>query len=435
MARITKLLRSPVVQFLAAGLLTLAVLLVGTAVLNTKTAHEKSLLDAQAYTKLLAGSVAEPAIPTKLIEGHQGALDRFNDVTEDFLLVGGVLRIKIWDKSGTIVYSDEEQLIGRKFKLGDEEREILHSPNGGTDAEPTDLTKPENEYEPDKEMVEVYTQIHAPDRLGNPRQGPPLLFEAYFSVDSIEKQQAAMIAPFRSITLGALGILIAVATAMLWVLTRRVTRAAAERERLLRSAASASDAERRRIARDLHDGVVQDLAGSTFALSAMARDASGPEQAVLLETCDSLRGSLRGLRSLLVEIHPPDLSADSLPAALQDLIAPAEATGVRATVDVTGGGGATGETVALVWRVAQEAVRNTLRHARAAALSVVVRDQGDGVVLEVTDDGVGFDPAAVRTDVHYGLRGLDSLVRDSGGTLLVRSAPGTGTTIRLETGS
>jgi signal transduction histidine kinase len=435
MARITKLLRSPVAQFLATGLLTLAVLLVGTEALNTETARDKSLQDAQSYTKLLAHSVAEPKIPRKLVKADLGAADRFDLFAKEFLTVGGMRRIKIWNADGTIVYSDEGKLVGQNFKLGKEEREILHSPKGGTDAEPTDLTKPENKYEPNVEMVEVYTQIHAPDELGNPGEGPPLLFEAYFSVDGIEKQQAAMIAPFRSITLGALGILVAVATALLWVLTRRVTRAAAERERLLRSAASASDAERRRIARDLHDGVVQDLAGSTFALSAMARDASGPEQAVLLETCDSLRGSLRGLRSLLVEIHPPELSADSLPAALQDLIAPAEATGVRATVDVTGGRTATGETVALVWRVAQEAVRNTLRHARAAALSVVVRDQGDRVVLEVTDDGVGFDPAAVRTDVHYGLRGLDSLVRDSGGTLLVRSAPGTGTTIRLETGA
>jgi two-component system, NarL family, sensor kinase len=434
MARIGKLLRSPVVQFLATGLLTLAVLLVGTAVLNSGAAREKALQDAQTYTKLLAGSVAEPSIPRGLVEGNQGAADRFNLFAEEFLTVGGMRRIKIWNEDGTIIYSDEEKLIGKTFKLGHEELEILHSRNGGTDAEPTDLTSPENEYEPDVEMVEVYTQIQAPDDLGNSGEGPPLLFEAYFSVAEIERQQAAMIAPFRSITLGALGILVAVATALLWVLTRRITRAAAERERLLRSAASASDAERRRIARDLHDGVVQDLAGSTFALSALSRDATGAEREALLETEDSLRSSLRALRSLLVEIHPPGLSAESLPAALQDLIAPAEATGVRATVDVSGGRGATGETVALVWRVAQEAVRNTLRHARAAALSVVVREKGGNVVLEVTDDGVGFDPGAVRPDVHYGLRGLDSLVRDSGGTLVVRSAPGAGTTIRLETG-
>lgn len=421
-------------QFLATGLLTLAVLLVGTAVLNTQAARDKALLDAQAYTELLARSVAEPAISNPLARGEVGAADRFDAFAREFLKVGGVRRLKIWNADGKIVYSDEEKLVGKTFTLGDEEREILHSRKGGTDAEPTDLSKPENQYEPNVEMVEVYTQVHARDRLGNPGEGPPLLFEAYFSVDGIERQQAAMIAPFRSITLGALGILVAVATAMLWVLTRRVTRAAAERERLLRSAASASDAERRRIARDLHDGVVQDLAGSTFALSALSRDATGAEREALLETEDSLRSSLRALRSLLVEIHPPGLSAESLPAALQDLIAPAEATGVRATVDVSGGRGATGETVALVWRVAQEAVRNTLRHARAAALSVVVREKGGNVVLEVTDDGVGFDPGAVRADVHYGLRGLDSLVRDSGGTLVVRSAPGAGTTIRLETG-
>lgn len=433
MARIGKLLRSPVVQFLATGLLTLAVLLVGTAVLNSQTARDKALSDAQTYTKLLADSVAEPRIPVGLVEGDQGALDRFDLFAREFLTAGGMMRLKIWAEDGTIIYSDEEKLIGKKFKLGHDELEILHSHNGGTDAEPTDLSSPENVYEPDVKMVEVYTQIQAPDDLGNKGEGPPLLFEAYFSVAGIEKQQAAMIAPFRSITLGALGILVVVATALLWVLTRRVTRAAAERERLLRSAAEASDAERRRIARDLHDGVVQDLAGSTFALSGLARDADGSQREVLLETTDSLRSSLRALRSLLVEIHPPDLSADSLPAALQDLIAPAQATGVRATVDVSGGRAATGETVALVWRVAQEAVRNTLRHARAAALSVVVRDQGDRVILEVTDDGVGFDPAAVRADVHYGLRGLDSLVRDSGGTLLVRSAPGAGTTVRLET--
>jgi two-component system NarL family sensor kinase len=436
MTQIRQLSRSPVAQFLATGFLTLAVLLVGTSVLSAKAARDEALLDAQGYTEVLANSVAEPAVKRALVRSdHQGVRDRFDTFALKFLKVGGVQRIKIWTADGKIIYSDAGQLIGRSFPLGDEELKMLHSSNGGIDAEPADLSRPENRFEPDVEMVEVYTQIRAPDRLGNIGKGQPLLFEAYYSVEGLERRQAELIVPFQRITLGALGILVAVATAMLWVLTRRITRAAAERERLLRSAASASDAERRRIARDLHDGVVQDLAGSTFALSALARDASDPERAALLQTGDSLRSSLRALRSLLVEIHPPDLSADSLPAALQDLIAPAEATGVRATVDVSGGRGATGETVALVWRVAQEAVRNTLRHARAAALSVVVRDQGGNLVLEVCDDGVGFDPAAVRADVHYGLRGLDSLVRDSGGTLLVRSAPGAGTTIRLETGA
>jgi signal transduction histidine kinase len=428
------LVKNPVVQFLATGLLTFAALLVGTGILGADAAYREALSEAEADTERLAKSVAEPRLERGMLTGDVGARDRFDAFTKDFLKVGDVRRIKIWAADGTIVYSDETRLIGEKFELDEDELAALRGKD--SDAEPADLDSPENKFEKkNEEMVEVYTSIRAPNRLGDLGKGQRLLFEVYYSLADIEKRQAALVAPFRNITLGALGILVTVALVMLWILTRRVTRAAAERERLLRSAASASDAERRRIARDLHDGVVQDLAGSTFALSALAREASGGERDALLETEDSLRSSLRALRSLLVEIHPPGLSADSLPAALQDLIAPAQATGVRATVDVSGGRGATADTVALVWRVAQEAVRNTLRHARAAALSVVVRDQGGKVVLEVSDDGVGFDPAAVRPDVHYGLRGLDSLVRDSGGTLVVRSTPGAGTTVRLETGS
>jgi signal transduction histidine kinase len=219
---------------------------------------------------------------------------------------------------------------------------------------------------------------------------------------------------------------------MLWVLTRRAGRAAADRERLLRSAATASDAERRRIARDLHDGVVQDLAASAFAVSALARDAAEPERSRLLDTGKSLRGSMRDLRSLLVEIHPPGLSALALPAALEDLSAPAAAAGVEVTVSVSELGAVSDQSLALVWRVAQEAVRNTLRHARATALSITVVREAGSVVLEVTDDGIGFDPGAVRALSHFGLRGLESLARDSSGRLTIRSAPGQGATVRLE---
>jgi signal transduction histidine kinase len=88
--------------------------------------------------------------------------------------------------------------------------------------------------------------------------------------------------------------------------------------------------------------------------------------------------------------------------------------------------------VALVWRVAQEAVRNSLRHSGAARLHVAVRREGDLVVLEVSDDGRGFDPAESVDRTHFGLRGLDSLIAEAGGVLRVTSAPGEGTTVRLE---
>jgi signal transduction histidine kinase len=90
------------------------------------------------------------------------------------------------------------------------------------------------------------------------------------------------------------------------------------------------------------------------------------------------------------------------------------------------------EQVALVWRVAQEAVRNAIRHAGATHLDVRVRGTADRVLLEVSDDGSGFRPDAQPDPTRFGLRGLQSLVADSGGRLEVRSLPGQGTTVLLE---
>lgn len=425
-SRISRVLRSPVAQFLAIGLVTLVVLVVVTNVLSGRAAREEALADARASTRVLAHSVAEPALPRGLVEGDAGAVDRYDREVLQRLLVGDVRRIKIWSRDGTIVYSDEARLIGDDFELDSEEIDVLEE--GGTAAEVSDLAEPENRYEREGEgLVEVYTSISSPE-------GTPLLFEAYYSAEQIEQRRAEVIAPFRQITIGSLLVLVLVATPMLWVLTRRLTRASQERERLLRSAATASDAERRRIARDLHDGVVQDLAGTSFTVSALARTSAPEDRHALEGVAGSLRMSMRALRSLLVEIHPPGLTAADLPAALEDLTAPAAASGVEATVGVEDLSGTADDTAALVWRVAQEAVRNAMRHARAEHLSVSVRcDEGE-VVLTVVDDGIGFDPTHARPGTHFGLRGLESLVHDNGGSLDVRSTPGAGTRVTLRVG-
>ena len=220
------------------------------------------------------------------------------------------------------------------------------------------------------------------------------------------------------------------------MLTRRLDRTGRDRERLLEAAADASESERRRIARDLHDGVVQDLAGTSFALSATARDpAHRPRRPAqrLEPMAAALRASLRSLRSLLVEIYPPDLRADGLAAALDDLVAPA---GRRAasppSVEVVRRRTAPPTTsVRLVWRVAQEAVRNALRHADAEHLDRRRWHRpATGCTLDVTDDGVGFDPATPHGPPGSGLRSLRDLVREAGGRLDVR-APARATAPRV----
>ena len=421
-----RLLRNPVAQYLILAVLLFIVLSVATSILSARVATDEASADARALTRVLARSVAQPAIPRGLVDGDAGAIDKLDRQVLDRLLVGDVRRVKIWRGDGTIVYSDESKLIGTRYPLDEDETEVLE--NGGTEAEVSDLSKPENRFETDSGgLVEVYTRIRSPE-------GEPMLFEVYYSADDLAARRAAVFAPIQRITVGGLLAMLVIATPIIWVLTRRLTRNARERERLLRASMTASEAERRRIARDLHDGVVQDLAGTAFSLTAVGRDQRVPDdlREDLHSAGRSLRTSLKALRSLLVSIHPPDLHADGLAAALTDLTAPAAAAGIEASVRVDDIGPLSDDTVALVWRVAQEAVRNAIRHARASTLEVEV-DRRDGrLALRVTDDGHGFDPAADRAPESFGLRGLASLVADAGGRLDVRSTPGEGTEVRME---
>lgn len=418
-------LRHPLVQFLLAGAVVLVAVVFGTGHFSQRAATAEALIDARNTTDLLARSVAEPAIPTGLVDLNPGAIEELKEIAGDRLLVHDVRRLKIWRADGTIVFSDESRLIGMRFPLRDEVQHILSG--GGTGAEVSQDGIPEHQFERGAGgLVEVYTRIVSPE-------GQPLLFEVYYSAADISARRHEVYSAFRPITMTGLLVLVAVTVPMLLVLTRRLARSGEAREQLLRAAVEASDSERRRIARDLHDGVVQDIAGTAFALSAVAGEShvSSETRAQLKPMGDSLRKSLRSLRSLLVEIYPPDLSAESLPTALDDLVAPATGAGVRASVRVGDLGEISEDTVALVWRVAQEAVRNALRHAHCSVLDIEVSHGKGSVLLRVSDDGIGFVPATTPVG-RFGLRGLHDLIQEAGASLEVESRPGEGTTVRLE---
>lgn len=417
-------IRNPLIQFLAVVVVMLVAVAVGTSLLSRRAADDEAINDARAVTTVLARSVARPAIPRGLVDGNPAAIDQLDRRVLNRLLVDRVRRIKIWDARGRILYSDETRLIGSRWGLGAEEREVLA--RGGIEAEVSDLTKPENRFERQLGgLLEVYTRIHAPG-------GNPLLFEAYYSRSDIAVQRERIFDRFRPITLGALLAFATLTTPLLLLLMRRIRRAGEERERLLQSAINASDAERLRIARDLHDGVVQDLAGASFALTTVAMRPRTPSDVSdeLTGVSRSLRTSMRNLRSLLVEIYPPELHTEGLEAALTDLLAPLPARGIHTSLRVGDVSCASDEAVALAWRVAQETVRNALRHAAASSIEVSVGSIADELVLQVADDGNGFDGSAVPAG-HFGLRGLHSLSRDAGGRLRVESVEGRGTTVTL----
>lgn len=173
---------------------------------------------------------------------------------------------------------------------------------------------------------------------------------------------------------------------------------------MLANAIAASTHERQRIAADLHDGVVQDLAGVAFGLAPLAAGASQRGDDTEAEILRDATGA-EGIATAL-EVDDERNRPAGTPA--QD---------------------------ALVYRAAREAIRNSQKHARPSAVTIAVRHDAEVTRMTVTDDGVGFSPedrSRRGQQGHVGLTLLDDVVAQAGGTLTVHSVPAAGTTVTLE---
>ncbi len=417
-------------QFTLAGIVAVAIVGLATAIASRRVGEREAIVDVRATTLAKAQSLVEPVVTSGLVAGDPVAVSAVALVVERDVLDDSLVRVKIWRRDGLIVYSDEARLIGSRYTLGAEERAALDS--GLIKAEVSDLSKPENRFERSSgKMLEVYLPIQTPD-------GERLLFEAYFRYAAVSASGSRVWRSFAPITLGGLLALELVQIPLAWSLARRLRQRQHEREGLLQQALNASDLERRRIASDLHDGVVQDLVGVAFALGGAARhdDITDSSAHLLEQSAADVRVSIKALRSLLVEIYPPNLFDEGLVPALTDLLARTNGKGIVAELDVGDLSGSFPPSVAgLLYRAAQEALRNVLSHAHATRVSVRVSDSDRVATLEVIDDGVGFDADdhERRTkEGHFGLQTLTDLVGGAGGRFVVRSSPGTGTTVHVE---
>lgn len=186
--------------------------------------------------------------------------------------------------------------------------------------------------------------------------------------------------------------------------------------------------ERTRLARDLHDTIAQELS----SVSLLARGGE-PER---MPQIDALaQHSLTGLRRIVAALAPAELEHTALAGALDRMLeALAADTGIRVELDVAAAPPALTTPVEVtLLRIAQSALANVRLHAGAGSVRVVLATDGGRAVLVVSDDGRGFDPAALdaRGD-SYGLIAMRSRLRELGGELRVESASGEGTTVRAE---
>ena len=191
--------------------------------------------------------------------------------------------------------------------------------------------------------------------------------------------------------------------------------------------------ERERIAKELHDGVIQSLFAVGMSLQGLASMSSDPETARRLELAvEDVDHAIRDLRNYIFGLRPGVLADRQLDQALQQLGEEfAERTGVVTVVEIN-------EQVASelasrgadIVQIVREALSNVGRHAEATTCRVrLQRDREGRVVLEIDDDGSGFDPTAPA--VGMGLSNLRERATSLGGTLEVESSPSQGTTVRI----
>ncbi len=192
--------------------------------------------------------------------------------------------------------------------------------------------------------------------------------------------------------------------------------------------------ERNRLARELHDSVTQVLFGLTLNLeSAVGLLDRKPEKArALLTRSREMAGeALAEMRSLIFELRPAALQEKGLAMALSNHINLfRRRTGVEVTLTLNGDERLSPDVEFALYRVAQEALNNVAKHARARHVRVKLDLRPEEALLEVCDDGVGFDPTASARGGSFGMIGMRERVSELKGSLEVISAPGQGTCIR-----
>jgi PAS domain S-box-containing protein len=206
---------------------------------------------------------------------------------------------------------------------------------------------------------------------------------------------------------------------------------------LSRRLVEVQEGERRYIASELHDEVGQALTGLTIVLQMVDKKADNP-QAVRSEVAGMhrmLEGVLEDLHRLAMDLRPASLDHLGLAAALRQHVAMVnEKFGLVAQFEIVGIQDRLPDEMEIAfYRIVQEALNNVVRHARAKRVDVILEQREDSLILVIEDDGMGFDPqVTLEKNERLGLFGMRERAEMLGGTLIIESAAGKGTTLVVE---
>ncbi|MBT9605388.1 ATP-binding protein [Microbacterium sp.] len=379
--------------------------------------------EADRVTREAAGRVAErvsDALAATEVGGVPDAAD-LDARLEGFFAAGTVARVKVWRIDGEtarVVYSDEPSLIGSERPYSPHLADRLRREGVVVHEVPDDV---EHRFETtdSRELREAFLGFQDAD-------GTPLRLEVYVPVFRDAWVTSTLTVYLPVLVAGMIALAAALAPLSIR-LARGLAAAEADRREAVAFGLRAREGERLRLARRLHDDVLQDLTGSALALQAMA---SRPEAdpARLTRVADTLADDARMLRTLLdddLEVAPLSLRAALAEIASEDEAEPPVSVEVALDEDPDA------ETVRLLTEAARELVRNARRHAQAETIRVAVVAAGEETILTVADDGRGFAEDLGATARH-GIRLLERAVSDAGGRLeIATGSRGTSVAVRL----
>jgi signal transduction histidine kinase len=341
--------------------------------------------------------------------------DRLDRTVAALLADGTVYRIKIWRivEPGTarLVYSDLAAIDGIEVPINPALARALETWQPVVVPVPDDEAH-RTEQRGDADAVEVYQPFRDED-------GNLAALELYL-VSTLDQRVLELVAGSLPLAVGGPVLLMALTLPLALRLARNHARAEARRRELAEEMLASSLTERRRLARLLHDGPIQEL-----AVLGMTLEHDGQEAA------EQVRDQVSRMRGLLDDLDPLSVDEGNLGEALRSVAA--SLPGHAATVDVRGDGlvELKGPTRTLVYQCATELLRNALIHSGARLVTVDLSDVGESVEVRVSDDGVGFDPKG-KPEGHHGLRLVRWALDGGGGTLDIESGEaGTTATFRV----
>jgi signal transduction histidine kinase len=286
----------------------------------------------------------------------------------------------------------------------------------------------------------------AANRVDRAQVGPGFeRLTAALRTTAADSSRAASAAQGRS-KAGSLAVVVA-ATLLSLVLLWRVERARSrqraveakaqeDRGRLVNKILTVAERQRSGMAAELHDGPIQGLTRLGLSLEwgqlRLRRGQLEEGRRLLTDAQAALSGEVQSLRRIMATLRPPVLEERGLVSALSDYVEVVrQQAGISCTLAAKLPERLPEDHEIVLYRVAQEALTNVARHARASSARVELTETAEAVVLEVYDDGVGFDPAAEQQGGldHFGLAGMRERVELAGGTWTVWSRPGGGTVL------